>query len=70
MTMPFVLDEEQQLLQESAQSFLSGRAPIAHFRKLRDSRDPTGFSRDLWAEFANQGYSATLVPEALSLIHI
>ncbi len=64
MTMPFVLDEEQQLLQESAQSFLSGRAPIAHFRKLRDSRDPTGFSRDLWAEFANQGYSATLVPEA------
>lgn len=64
MTMAFILDEAQQLLQESAQSFLSDRAAIAHFRKLRDSRDPTGFSRALWAEFASQGYSATLVPEA------
>ena len=59
-----VLNDEQLLLRESAQAFLSERAPVAHLRALRDSRDATGFSRVLWSEFAEQGYSATLVPEA------
>ncbi len=62
--MAFAPNDEQRLLRDSVQSFLCDRAPIAHLRQLRDSHDATGFSRELWAEFAAQGYSATLVPEA------
>jgi alkylation response protein AidB-like acyl-CoA dehydrogenase len=51
------------MLSDSVQSFLDDRAPVSHLRKLRDTRDATGFSRDLWREFASQGYSGVLVPE-------
>jgi alkylation response protein AidB-like acyl-CoA dehydrogenase len=59
-----MLDDERRLLRDSAHTFLRERAPVAHLRRLRDSHDPLGFSRDLWRDFAAQGYSATLVPEA------
>lgn len=62
--MTLILSDEQRMLSESAQSFLEGCAPVAHLRKLRDTRDATGFSRDLWRDFASQGYSGVLVPEA------
>lgn len=62
--MTWVLDEQRRMLRDSAQSFLGGRAPVAHLRQLRDSADPLGYSPDLWAAFAEQGYSAVLVPEA------
>jgi acyl-CoA dehydrogenase len=62
--MALVLNDEQRLLRDTAQSFLGVRAPVAHLRRLRDSGDAAGFSRELWTEFAQQGYSATLVPEA------
>jgi alkylation response protein AidB-like acyl-CoA dehydrogenase len=62
--MTLVPSDEQRMLGDSVQSFLEDRAPVAHLRKLRDTRDATGFSRDLWREFASQGYSGVLVPEA------
>jgi acyl-CoA dehydrogenase len=62
--MPLILNDEQRMLRESVQSFLEGSAPVAHFRRLRDSRDATGFATELWRDFASQGYSAVLVPEA------
>lgn len=62
--MSLVLADEQRLLQDSVQSFLSEQATIADFRRLRDSADATGFCRELWAHFAEQGYSGMLVPEA------
>jgi alkylation response protein AidB-like acyl-CoA dehydrogenase len=62
--MALVLNEEQGMLRDSVNAFLSERAPVAHLRKLRDSRDALGFDRQLWRQFAEQGYSATLVPEA------
>jgi alkylation response protein AidB-like acyl-CoA dehydrogenase len=62
--MALVLNEEQGMLRDSVKAFLSERAPIAHLRKLRDSRDAAGFDRPLWRAFAEQGYSAILVPEA------
>src|SRR5437588_2175950 len=61
--MALVLDEQQAMLQESARSFLADKAPVAHLRKLRDSRDADGFSRDLWKEFAEMGFTGVLVPE-------
>jgi len=62
--MALVLNEEQGMLRDSVKAFLSERAPVAHLRRLRDSRDAAGFDRPLWRAFADQGYSAILVPEA------
>jgi alkylation response protein AidB-like acyl-CoA dehydrogenase len=64
MHMALVLNEEQGMLRDSVNAFLSERAPVTHLRKLRDNRDAVGFDRGLWRQFAEQGYSATLVPEA------
>jgi acyl-CoA dehydrogenase len=62
--MTWILNEERRMLRDSAQSFLGERAPVSHLRKLRDSTDPQGYSPELWRAFAEQGYSAVLVPEA------
>jgi hypothetical protein len=62
--MTWILDEQRRMLRDSAQGFLSERAPVSHLRALRDANDAAGHSRALWRGFAEQGYSATLVPEA------
>ena len=61
--MALTLTDEQRMLRDSVQAFLGARAPIAHLRRLRDTADPDGYSRELWRGFGAQGYSATLVPE-------
>ncbi len=61
--MALVLNEEQSMLRDSARGLISDKAPVAHLRKLRDTRDETGFSRDLWKTFAEMGFAGLLVPE-------
>ncbi|WP_315762498.1 MULTISPECIES: acyl-CoA dehydrogenase family protein [unclassified Bradyrhizobium] len=61
--MPLLLTEEQSMLRDSARGLISDKAPVAHLRHLRDSRDETGFSRELWASFAEMGFAGLLVPE-------
>jgi alkylation response protein AidB-like acyl-CoA dehydrogenase len=61
--MPLVLTEEQSMLRDSARGLISDKAPVSHLRQLRDSKDATGFSRDLWKAFAEMGFSGLLVPE-------
>lgn len=58
-----VLNEEQQMLRDAAQGFLSEKAPISQLRKLRDERDETGFSRELWQGMVEMGFVGTLVDE-------
>ena len=62
--MPLILTEEQTMLQDAADGFLNEQAPIAHLRKLRDSRDPDGVSRDLWRAFGEMGFAGVVIPEA------
>lgn len=62
--MALVLNEEQSMLRDSARGLISDKAPVAHLRKLRDTKDATGFSRELWATFAEMGFAGLLVPEA------
>ena len=62
--MTWILQDERRMLRDSAHAFLAERAPISHLRKLRDSADAQGYAPALWTEFAEQGYSAVLVPEA------
>jgi alkylation response protein AidB-like acyl-CoA dehydrogenase len=61
--MPLVLTEEQSMLRDSARGLISDKAPVSHLRGLRDSKDATGFSRELWKAFAEMGFSGLLVPE-------
>lgn len=62
--MALVLNEEQNLLRESAHGLIADKAPIAHFRKLRDDNDPRGYSPEMWKTFAEMGFAGLLTPEA------
>lgn len=61
--MALVLTEEQSMLRDSARGLISDRAPVSHLRGLRDAKDATGFSREIWKAFAEMGFSGLLVPE-------
>lgn len=61
--MALVLNEEQTMLRDAAKDFLTNRAPVSHLRQLRDSGETTGFSPELWAEMAEMGWAAIIIPE-------
>lgn len=61
--MALVLTEEQSMLRDSARGLIGDKAPVSHLRHLRDTRDATGFSRELWTAFAEMGLSGLIVPE-------
>lgn len=61
--MAMVLNEEQQLLKESAEGFFSEKAPITQLRALRDNKDETGYSKDLWQEMSEMGFAGLMVDE-------
>lgn len=61
--MALVLTEEQRILRDSARELLDTHAPVAALRQLRDTRDETGFSRELWARLAELGWSGMHLPE-------
>lgn len=70
--MPLILTDEQAMLQESVAGFLA-ESGVAELRRVRDTRDDTGFSRDLWKAFADMGFTGILAPEAfggLGLGHV
>ena len=61
--MALVLTEEQSMLRDSARGLISDKAQVSHLRGLRDAKDATGFSCELWKEFAEMGFAGLLVPE-------
>src|SRR5947207_320949 len=63
LKMALVLTEEQSMLRDSARGLISDKAPVSHLRSLRDTKDATGFSRELWKAFAEMGFCGLLVPE-------
>src|SRR3984893_15000228 len=63
--MALILTEEQMMVRDNARAFLADKAPVAHLRKLRDTRDAGGFSRPLWKAFAEMGFCGLLLPERL-----
>jgi alkylation response protein AidB-like acyl-CoA dehydrogenase len=62
--MALTLTAEQQLLRDNAQQFVRENAPVPHLRKLRDTKDAVGFSRDLWQQMAELGWAGIVIPEA------
>jgi acyl-CoA dehydrogenase len=61
--MQFALNDEQLLLRDSAAAFVRDNSSLKRIRALRDSRDPDGFSRDLWARMAELGWLGIIFPE-------
>jgi acyl-CoA dehydrogenase len=61
--MPLVLSSEARMVRDTAHDFFRERSPVTALRKLRDSNDPDGFSRPLWREMAELGWTGFLVPE-------
>lgn len=56
--MPMILNEEQNMLKDSAKDFCTNSAPITQLRKLRDDDNPDGFDRDTWSAMAELGWAA------------
>ena len=62
--MQLVLTEDQELLAKTAADWVREHSPVARVRKLRDDRDPTGFSRALWKQMAELGWVGIPFPES------
>ena len=56
--MPMILNEEQNMLKDSAKDFCTNSAPIAQLRQLRDDDNADGFDRDTWGAMAELGWAA------------
>lgn len=66
-------NQEQTMLKDMVAPFLAENAPVRHLRSLRDMGDTTGFSKDLWKQFAELGLTGILIPEnegGLGLGHV
>ena len=61
--MPMILNEEQNMLKETAQSFCQENAPIGQLRKLRDDDSADGFDRATWSSMAELGWAGIPFPE-------
>ena len=59
--MALVLNEEQQMLRDSAKSFIQESSPVGALRKLRDSGEE--WSPELWSGMAEMGWTGIAIPE-------
>jgi alkylation response protein AidB-like acyl-CoA dehydrogenase len=60
--MDLTLNDEQRMLRESADRFVSETYTADHRRRI--ANDPLGFSADIWKQFADLGWLALPIPEA------
>ena len=61
--MPMILNEEQNMLKDSAKDFCTNSAPIEQLRKLRDGNNADGFDRDTWKSMVELGWAGIPFPE-------
>ena len=59
--MALILNEEQQMLRESAKTFIQESSPVSALRQLRDKGDE--WSPELWAGMAEMGWTGITIPE-------
>ncbi|MBV1882850.1 MAG: acyl-CoA/acyl-ACP dehydrogenase [Pseudomonadales bacterium] len=62
--MALTLNEEQQLLSDSAKDFFSKSMPVSLLRELRDNDNELGYSESHWKEMIELGWGGIVVPEA------
>ncbi|MCY4563794.1 MAG: acyl-CoA dehydrogenase [Gammaproteobacteria bacterium] len=62
--MPMILNEEQNMLKDTARDFCANNLPISQLRRLRDESSPEGFDRDTWKAMVELGWAGIPFPEA------
>ena len=60
--MVMILNEEQQLLKDSAKAFLSESAPISGLRAMRDAGEDR--LPELWTKMSGIGWPGMVIPDA------
>jgi alkylation response protein AidB-like acyl-CoA dehydrogenase len=61
--MALIINEEQQMLKQSAKDFLKEHSPISALRTLRDTNDANGYDTSLWHDIAEMGWSCLTIAE-------
>ncbi len=61
--MPMILNEEQNMLKDTAKDFCTNNAPIDQLRKLRDGESADGFDRATWTQMVELGWAGIPFPE-------
>lgn len=61
--MPMVLNEEQNMLRDTARDFIQSNAPVGLVRQLRDNNSPTGYSDTVWEQMIEMGWPAVAIDE-------
>lgn len=63
--MQLILDEDQQMIAQTALDFVDEHSPVSRFRELRDSGAELGYSPDLFKEMAGLGWTGIPFDEKL-----
>jgi len=61
--MGLLLNEDEVMMRDMAEGFFADKAPVSELRRLRDTKDETGFDRGLWNEMAQMGFAGVLIDE-------
>ncbi|MYD44233.1 MAG: acyl-CoA dehydrogenase [Gammaproteobacteria bacterium] len=61
--MPMILNEDQNILKDTAKEFCADNTPISQLRKLRDDDSADGFDRDTWNSMSELGWAGIPFPE-------
>lgn len=61
--MKLVLDDEERMVRDSAELFLTDTAGPSLLREVRDSGNPLGYAEPLWQQMIDLGWPGILVPE-------
>ena len=61
--MPMILNEDQNILKDTAKEFCTDNTPISQLRKLRDEESVDGFDRDTWQAMTQLGWAGIPFPE-------
>jgi len=61
LSMNFEFSDDQKLLKQQANKFLTDRCTLRDVRKILESDQP--FHRDLWNQVASMGWTSTAIPE-------
>jgi len=57
------LTEEQTMIRDQAQAWVTEQAPVAKFRAMRDSGVEQGFQAETWQAMVDMGWTGIIVPE-------
>lgn len=63
--MQLVFNEDQELIAKTARDFVEEHSPVSRFRALRDSGEELGYSRSLFKEMAELGWTGIPFDEKL-----